>query len=72
MNAHGLVDFLDGQIAVDILHGLSGRLHGVEGFLVDVGGFDAVYLLLDLADLVVGLLEAAFVDFFPPYGIHGG
>jgi hypothetical protein len=41
---------------MDIFHGLSGSLHGVQCLLVDVCGFDTIYLLLDLAYLVIRLL----------------
>ena len=31
--------------------------------MIDVGGFDGIDLLLDLADLSVGLFESTFVEF---------
>jgi len=46
---------------VDLLHGLTGFLHRQEGFLVDVGCFDGVDLLLYGRDLRGGLFEGVFV-----------
>jgi hypothetical protein len=55
-DVHCGVDLVDGQIAMNILHGLASRLHGVQGLLVDVGRFDAVDLCFDLGNLVACLL----------------
>jgi hypothetical protein len=41
---------------MNVFHGLPGSLHGVQCLLVDICGFDAIYLLLDLAYLVICLL----------------
>ena len=46
---------------MDLLHGSAGVLHGDEGFLVDVCGFDGVDLLLEHGDLAVGLFEGVLV-----------
>lgn len=46
---------------MNLLHGRAGILHGDEGFLVDVGGFDGVDLLLEHGDLAVGLFEGVLV-----------
>ena len=57
---------------MDLLHRGAGVFHRVERFLVYVGGFDAVDLLLDLGDLRGGLFEGALVDFFAAEGCFGG
>ncbi len=69
---HGCVYLVDCQIAVDLLHRGAGVLHCVERFLVNVGGFDGVDLLLDLAYLGVGLLEGALVQLFTAEGCFCG
>ena len=46
---------------MDLLHSGAGILHGDEGFLVDVCGFDGVDLLLEHGDLAVGLFEGVLV-----------
>jgi hypothetical protein len=53
---HCRIHLVNGQVAVDVFHCLSSRLHGVEGFLIDVCSLDTIYLLLDLCDLVTRLL----------------
>lgn len=53
---HCRIHLIDGQVAVNVLHCLSGRLHGVECLLIDVCSLDTIYLLLDLCDLVTRLL----------------
>lgn len=60
---HGLVDLLDRQSTVNLLHGLAGLLHRLERLLVDVGRFDRVDLLLERRDLSRGLFEGMFVLF---------
>ena len=69
--AHRFVDLLRRQLAVDLLHGLSCALHGGQGLAVDVGRLDGIYLLLERADLRVGLLQAMFVDLLTPEGCLG-
>lgn len=44
-----------------LLHSLACVLHGKQCLLVDVGGFDRIYLLFQCSDLCLGLLEAVFV-----------
>lgn len=46
---------------MDLLHSGTGILHGSKGLLVDVGGFDAVYLLLEHADLAFVLFKRVFM-----------
>ena len=50
---------------MDLLHGLTGLLHCQESLLVDVGGFDGIYLLFDGRDLRGGLFERVFVLLLP-------
>ena len=64
-NVHGHVDVLHGHLAVDGLHGRAGVLHSGKGFLVDVCGFDRVYLLFEHGYLAVCLLERVFVLLLP-------
>lgn len=61
VHEHGLVDFVHGQVAVDLLQSIRGVLHGDDGLVVDVGRFDRVYLLLQHGDLAVCLFEGLFV-----------
>lgn len=56
---------------MDLLHGCAGVLHGDEGFLVDVCGFDGVDLLLEHGDLPVGLLEGVLVLLLAFEGVAG-
>lgn len=46
---------------MDLLHSRASVLHGDEGFLVDVCGFDGVDLLLEHGDLAIGLFEGVLV-----------
>ena len=46
---------------MDFFHGFAGVLHGDEGFLVDVCGFDGVYLLFKHGNLAGGLLEGVLM-----------
>lgn len=46
---------------MDLLHSRAGILHGDEGFLVDVCGFDRVDLLLKHGYLAAGLFEGVLV-----------
>jgi hypothetical protein len=61
---HDVVDFVDCEGAVDVFHGFAGVLHGEEGLLVDVGGFDGVDLVLQHGDLRGGLFEGVLVCLF--------
>ena len=56
-HAHCNVDVFHGHLAVDFFHSFAGVLHGDEGFLVDVCGFDGVDLLFEHGYLAGGLLE---------------
>ncbi len=56
-NVHGLVDLVDGQAAVDLLHGRAGVLHRVQRLLVDVGRLDRGYLALDRHHLRARLVQ---------------
>ena len=56
---------------MDLLHGGAGVLHGDEGFLVDVCGFDGVDLLLEHGDLPVGLFEGVLVLLLAFEGVAG-
>ena len=49
---------------MDVFHGFTGVLHGEEGLLVDVGGFDGVDLVLQHGDLRGGLFEGVLVCLF--------
>jgi hypothetical protein len=69
---HCSVDLVDREVPVNLLHCLPGVLHRVERFLVDIGRFDRVDLLLDLGDLRRGLFEGAFVEFLAAEGCFGG
>lgn len=57
---------------MNLLHGSAGLLHGSQGLVVDVRGFDGVYLLLKLHNLGCCLLEILLVDLFPSKGVLGG
>ena len=70
-NPHCSVYVLHGHLAVDLLHGRAGVLHGDEGFLVDVCGFDGVDLLLEHGDLAVGLFEGVLVLLLAFEGVAG-
>lgn len=50
---------------MDLLHRLTGLFHRQEGFMVDVGRFDRVNLLLYGCDLREGLFEGVFVLLLP-------
>lgn len=63
MLVHHLVDFVHCQTSVHALHGLAGLVHGQEGFLVDVGCFCRVHMLLELHYLRLCLFEVLFVKF---------
>jgi len=56
---------------VDFLHGFAGILHGYQCFLVDVCGFDGVYLLFEHGYLAVRLLERVLVLLLSFQGIAG-
>ena len=58
---HCSIHILHCHLAVDLFHSLAGVLHGDEGFLVDVRGFDGVDLLLEHGYLAVRLLEGMLV-----------
>ena len=58
---HCSIYVLHGHLAMDLLHCCAGILHGDEGFLVDVCGFDGVDLLLEHGDLPVGLFKGVLV-----------
>ena len=58
---HCSIHVLHCHLPVDLFHGFAGILHGDEGLLVDVCGFDGVDLLLEHRYLAVGLLEGVFV-----------
>jgi hypothetical protein len=68
---HRLVDLVDREAAVDVLDGFAGVLHGVQGLLVDVGGFDAADLALDGHHLRRGLLELVLEGLFAAEGGFG-
>ena len=70
-NAHGLVDLVDGQAAVDFLHGLAGILHGLESLLVYVGRLYVVNLALQRHYLTLGLLQRVLVLLLAPQGSLG-
>ena len=54
-DSHCSIYVLHGHLAVDLLHGGAGVLHGDESFLVDVCGFDGVDLLFEHGDLAISL-----------------
>jgi hypothetical protein len=64
-NVHRLVDILEPHFTMDLLHSRTGLLHRGQSLVVNVRGFDGVYLLLELHDLCRGLLEILLVDLFP-------
>lgn len=71
-DVHGHIHVLHGHFAVNGLHRRAGVLHRGEGFLVDVGGFDGVYLLLEHGYLARGLFQGVFVLLFAFEGGAGG
>jgi hypothetical protein len=70
-NVHGLVDLVDGQAAVDFLHGLAGVLHGLKRLLVDVGRLDVVNFALERHYLALRLLQGVLVLLLTPQGSFG-
>ena len=66
VHVHGLVHLLGRQLAVDVLHGLAGALHGRQGLAVDVGRLDGVDLLLQRRYLRHRLLQVVFMGLFAP------
>jgi hypothetical protein len=64
-NVHRLIDLVDRHRAMDLCHGSAGRLHRVQGLLVDIRRFDRVDLLFELGDLRGCLFEVLLVDLFP-------
>ena len=68
---HCSVHVFHGHLSVDLLHGGAGILHGDEGFLVDVCGFDGVDLRFELGDLAVGLFEGVLVLLLAFEGVAG-
>jgi hypothetical protein len=71
VNVHGLVDLVDGQAAMDFLHGLAGVLHSLEGLLVYVCRLYVVNLPLQRHYLTLGLLQRVLVLFLAPQGSLG-
>lgn len=57
---------------MDLLHSGAGLLHSSQGLVVDIRGFDGVYLLLKLHNLSCCLLEILLVDLFPSECVFGG
>ena len=57
---------------MDLLHSGTGLLHSSQGLVVDIRGFDGVYLLLELHTLSCCLLERLLVDLFPSEGVFSG
>ena len=49
---HYSIHFIDVEITVYIPHRLACILHSVESLLVDIRGFDGVYLVLEHGNLV--------------------
>ena len=43
---HSLIDFIDIELAVDLLHSLASLLHSKKRLAVDIRGFNTVDLLL--------------------------
>ena len=60
-DTHDGIHLVDTQVTMDLLHGLARVPHGVERFLVDVGGFDRVDLVLEHGDLARCLLKGVLV-----------
>lgn len=67
-NVHHVVDLVHREAIVHALHGLAGLVHGIQGFLVNVGGLDRIDMLLELDDLILGLFEVLLVHFLSPEG----
>lgn len=65
-NIHGLVNFIDVKLAVDLCHGFTGLRHGIKGLLIDVRRFDGIYLLLESRYLGSRLLKRVLVLLLPP------
>ena len=59
--AHCNIDVFHSHLAVDFFHSFAGVLHGDEGFLVNVRGFDGVDLLFEHGNLAGGLLEGVLM-----------
>ena len=49
---------------MDVFHGFAGVLHGEQGLLVDICGFDGVDLVFEHGDLGGGLFEGVLVRLF--------
>lgn len=56
---------------MNVSHGPSGCSHGIQCLLIDVRSLDTVYLLLDLGNLVIGLLETALMYLLPTKSSFG-
>lgn len=56
-SVHDVVDLVDGQAGVYLLHSGSGVLHSIQRLLVDVGCLDGVDFPFQRHDLRARLLE---------------
>lgn len=69
---HGSVDLVDGQTAVNRLHGLGSVAEGVKGLLVDVCSLYTGDLALEVHDLRRRLFQRRFELLLLSQGILGG
>ena len=51
-SVHGLVDLVNIEVAVNLLHSTTSVLHGIEGLFVDVGRLNRLDFALDGHDLI--------------------
>ena len=65
-DVHSLVDLVDGEAAVYLLHGRAGILHRVQRLLIDIRRLYAVNLALERHDLTSRLLERMLKLLLPP------
>lgn len=65
-DVHDIVNRIDCETRMYLLHGVSGVLHSIQRLLVDVRGFDGVDLALEGHDLRARLLKRVLELLLPP------
>lgn len=66
VKVHDIVDLVDCEASVDLLHRRACILHRVERFLVDIRRLNTVYLALERHDLRRRLLKRVLELLLPP------
>lgn len=65
-DVHYIVDLVDCETGVDLLHGRASVLHRIQRLLINIRRLDAINLLLERHDLGARLLEGMLKLFLPP------